>query len=40
MGNPQLVEVQRIAEELKAKDPTLKHIMAVKKAWEIIKSRK
>ena len=41
MGNAErFKEAQRIAKELKAKDPNLKHIMAVKKAWEIIKNRK
>lgn len=38
MGNKErFQEAQRIAKELKAKDPNLKHIEAVKKAWEIMK---
>ena len=33
-------EVQRIAKELKTKDPKLKHVEAVSKAWKIIKTNK
>lgn len=40
MGNPQLKEVQKIAKELKAKDPNLKHTEAVSLAWKEIKKRK
>lgn len=40
MGNPQLVEVQRIAKELKAKDKNLKHTEAVSLAWKQIKEKK
>lgn len=38
MGNKEkFQEAQKIAKELKAKDPSLKHTDAVKKAWEIMK---
>ncbi|MDD5133080.1 MAG: hypothetical protein PHD81_02875 [Candidatus Nanoarchaeia archaeon] len=40
MGNPQLVEVQKIAKELKLKDPKLKHTEAVSLAWKQIKAKK
>jgi len=39
-NNNQLKEVQKIAKEMKAKDPKLKHTEAVKKAWKQIKEKK
>ena len=35
-----LREVQKIAKELKAKDPKLKHTDAVSKAWKVYKAKK
>ena len=35
-----LKEVQKIAKQLKAKDPKLKHTEAVSQAWKILKKEK
>lgn len=40
MANKMLKDVQRIAKELKAKNPNLKHTEAVSLAWKEIKKRK
>ncbi|GEM_PF-4886000 len=40
MGSEQLKEVQKIAKELRAKNPKLKHTEAVAEAWKIIKAKK
>jgi len=40
MANPMLVEVQKIAKQLKAKNPKLKHTEAVSLAWKELKKKK
>ena len=40
MANPMLVEVQKIAKQLKAKNPNLKHTEAVALAWKQMKEKK
>ena len=40
MAGNQLKEVQRIAKEIRAKNPKMKHTEAVAEAWKVIKKGK